>query len=81
MAMKVSICNNHAPLDHSTYSLFIREEPPVIRFIKQPRSWAVEVGKPFSLVCKAVASSGGVSYQWYKDDHILPDQQTERLVR
>ncbi|KAL5460632.1 hypothetical protein EMCRGX_G034090 [Ephydatia muelleri] len=57
------------------------KKPPVIRFIKQPRSWAVEVGKPFSLVCKAVASSGGVSYQWYKDGHVQPDQQSERLDR
>ena len=59
----------------------LEKKPPVIRFIKQPRSWAVEVGKPFSLVCKAVASSGGVSYQWYKDGNVQPDQQSERLDR
>ena len=72
--------NHHEIIIFSTYSLLSSEKKaPIIHFTKQPRSRAVEKGKPFSLVCKAISSSGGVSFQWYKDGHTLLEQQKEIL--
>ena len=39
----------------------------------------MEEGKHFSLVCKAVASSDDVCYQWYKEGAMLPGENKEHL--
>ena len=54
---------------------------PVICITKQPCGWAIEPNKSFSLICKATASKGDVTYQWYKDGRFLPNEQKSELKR